>query len=112
MKTVMRLSKVGHDQAYGLNISEHITNELHAIVDLAQVYVVLKRLEQKRGYLSKRTMPAPSGSGHEVIVYTVTPAGADAMATAGAFYQHLRREEDESRADEPQRIRRRGARRA
>lgn len=110
MKMITKLNRLGSDQAYGLNIDEHLTNELRAIVDLAQVYVVCKRLEN-RGFVSKKTMVAPSGSGHDVIVYTVTPAGAEAMATAGLFYQHLTTEEEPQDVDVPQeKFRRRGTR--
>jgi DNA-binding PadR family transcriptional regulator len=98
MRTVKAL---GPAKAYGIAVEEHMTNQLRAIVDLAQVYVVLKRLEH-RGFLMKKKAPAPTGSGQTVIAYTITDAGAEAMALAATFYNQLSDQEVHAHAAEPQ----------
>jgi DNA-binding PadR family transcriptional regulator len=92
MQHIRELLKQGPDEAYGLNICESMTNDLRAIVDLAQIYVVLKRLgEEGRRFLTSRKVPAPSGSGHTVTAYTITPDGEVAMEQAALFYDRLYR---------------------
>jgi len=85
MKAIMEL---GPKKSYGLNINEHLMNKLRAIVDLAQVYVTLRRLKEQ-GFLKSKVVPAPSGKRHMVVLYKITKAGAEALAASRAFYNQL-----------------------
>ena len=80
MKAVAKLSTIGYDQAYGRKIHEIIRKDSH-IGDVAQIYVVLKRLTA-RGFLKAEKVAAPGGSSHTVTVYGITPEGAEAVLKA------------------------------
>ena len=84
---VMRsIHKLPPRQCYGLKIEEHISEHLGELVDLAQCYVTLKRLQAKRLIVGKQA-PAPSGTAHKVTLYRLTAAGKEAIAAATIFYR-------------------------
>jgi DNA-binding PadR family transcriptional regulator len=73
---------------YGVKIEEHITEHLDEVVDLAQIYITLRRLQQRQFVTSKQA-PSPASPGHVVTVYKLTRAGAQAISASTAFYRKV-----------------------
>jgi DNA-binding PadR family transcriptional regulator len=73
---IMRaIDKLPNNQCYG-----------SYLVDLAQVFIALSRLEDK-SFVKSKDAPAPTGSNRTVKVYTITPIGRAVMEEAGIFYR-------------------------
>jgi DNA-binding PadR family transcriptional regulator len=82
------VEKVPERECYGLRIEEQVSEYLREIVDLAQVYVTLKRLEAK-GLIIGKQAPAPNDTGHTVTLYRLTHEGKQALSAASIFYERV-----------------------
>lgn len=82
------LRKLPPAHRYGAAIEEHLSARIKQLVDLAQVYVTLKRLEGKQ-LIAAKEMPAPSGSAHTVVCYTITAKGNHAFTEAIPLYRQV-----------------------
>jgi DNA-binding PadR family transcriptional regulator len=73
---------------YGLMIEDHVSRHLGQLVDLAQVYVSIRRLEKQKlitGKLSKTKRE----TGHKVTLYTLTAEGKKALGIGRQFYERV-----------------------
>jgi DNA-binding PadR family transcriptional regulator len=89
------VKKMPANDCYGSRIEEFISAKLGELVDQAQVYVTLQRLEKQdfvrgksgtRPSRSSSTKSKPKGS---VTNYTITESGEIAMGKAAIFYQRV-----------------------
>jgi DNA-binding PadR family transcriptional regulator len=85
---VMRaIQALPREQRYGLPICDRINEQVGDRCDSAQVYMTLKRL-QDRGYLRSHTETLSRSSSRPVRRYEITRAGVEAIHLAAAFYRH------------------------
>ncbi|MGE3918975.1 MAG: PadR family transcriptional regulator [Hyphomicrobiaceae bacterium] len=82
-----QLAKLPKEERYGAIIERELTDQFNETIDLAQVYVALQRLVDKKLIDGKETQ-APTGN-HQVVVYTLKPLGREALRHAAAFYKML-----------------------
>jgi DNA-binding PadR family transcriptional regulator len=85
MRTVNRLPK---QLRYGAVLEQELSEKYGEMIDLAQVYVALQRLVDK-GFITGQEAPTPTGYKHKVVVYSITPAGREALRHARSFYEML-----------------------
>ncbi len=85
MCTLSRLPKA---HSYGAVLEQQLSEQYHELIDLAQVYVALGRLEGKDFIVGSDQM-APTGFKHTVTVYTITAEGRAALKHAARFYKML-----------------------
>lgn len=76
------------DHCYGSVLEHHLSDQYGEMIDLAQVYVALQRLVEKK-LITGTEQTAPTGYKHSVVVYTITPLGREALAYAARFYKML-----------------------
>jgi PadR family transcriptional regulator PadR len=77
------------DQAYGMRISEELTERSGRDVAIGSVYAALDRLE-KRGYVSSRIgEPTPQRGGRAKRYFTAERQGVEALAASQALLAGL-----------------------
>jgi PadR family transcriptional regulator, regulatory protein PadR len=77
------------DEAYGLHIAKHLLEIYGGSLAIAQVYVTLRRLEQK-GFLSSRMdVPKPVRGGRARRIFLMEGKGALALEQSTAFRSAL-----------------------
>jgi DNA-binding PadR family transcriptional regulator len=68
-----------YDDAYGISVMQEVKSRANRSISLSTAHVVLKRLE-KKGFLSSRyEQPTEKREGRKKLLYTVTPAGQEAL---------------------------------
>lgn len=82
------LHRLPKRQRYGAILEQELSNHYRELIDLAQVYVALQRLVEKKLLESEMSKPI-TGTNHNVVVYTLTPAGRKELEQAARFYRML-----------------------
>jgi DNA-binding PadR family transcriptional regulator len=86
---VLLIVGVLYDQVYGLAISKEIAHQTGRSVHVSAVHSALHRLE-KKGFLSSRLAEATQErGGKRKRLFTLTPAGSRALASALALRNEL-----------------------
>lgn len=70
---------------YGARIDEYVTERAADPYELANLYIILKRLK-KAGLVTCRAHASPRSPTHKVVGYTLTAQGRTALATAATVY--------------------------
>ena len=70
------------DNAYGVTIRRHVSEETNRIYPYGTLYSALDKLVQ-RGFLKRsKSDPTPERGGRSKIYYYITPEGLEALKTA------------------------------
>lgn len=83
------LDRLPQKLRYGAVLEKELSQQYGELIDLAQVYVGLQRLRDKKLITEGKEQLAASGTKHTVFVYSITPAGREALAHAASFYRML-----------------------
>jgi DNA-binding PadR family transcriptional regulator len=83
--TIKRLAPA---HCYGAELEQQLSAQYHAVIDPAQVYVALRRMAKEQMIVGK-ARPSPTDRNYEVVVYTITPKGEEALWDAARFYKRL-----------------------
>lgn len=83
------INKLPRELRYGAILEKDLSEQYGGMIDLAQIYVGLQRLVEKKFITEGKEQQAPTGTKHTVIVYDITKAGREALTYAANFYKML-----------------------
>ena len=87
------IDELAPDDCHGAPIEAYVAAALAQPVDLAGIYITLKRLKtaQPTKLIDGKQRKLPSSAGHKVTVYQLTAAGRRKLEDAAPFYLSLGR---------------------